>query len=89
MNRTWLPVLAASALVVVVLLRGWWTPVRAIRPEPVPVAQAEVWMVDALPDVGPQRREGAVRSVREGRFDELPRRARVLVPEVFQCASAP
>jgi hypothetical protein len=53
------------------------TPPR-IAPE-----QAELWMADALPGVGPARRAAALEAIHARAWDRLPKPARSLAREVF------
>jgi hypothetical protein len=66
---------------------GLFAAVRPARvrqlPPKLPCPQAELWMVDALPGVGPGRRDAALQSVRAGMFEELQQPARIRAEEVF------
>jgi hypothetical protein len=66
---------AAATALVALGLAATVAPRRA-PPPPVPCAQAEAWMVDALPGVGRGTRAQALAAVRSGRLELLPPAAR-------------
>ena len=75
------------ALIVALLALAGWSTLRPRKmpaaPPLIPVAQAEVWMVDALPGIGPKRRDAALAAVRDGRLATLPKAAAVMAGAVF------
>ena len=76
----------AAALVALVALGAWATGMpRQPPPVPprVPANEVQPWMADALPGVGPKRREAAAAAIRSGRIEELPPAARAVAAEVF------
>jgi len=54
----------------------------------VPCAEAEAWMVDALPGVGAATRAAMTDAVRAGRLDELPPAARARAEALFAAPGA-
>lgn len=70
----------AIAAVVLLTILGLIASLRpkAQRPPiaPVPNRQAEPWMADALPGVGPLTRDRALSAIRAERYDGLPERSR-------------
>ena len=74
-------------IVVVLALAGWGTlrPRRVrLPPAQIPAAQAQPWMVEALPGVGPKRHAAALAALRAGRLADLPKAARATAGEVFE-----
>ena len=80
-------VMAALAVVVVTCL----TVIRPMRPAEIPAkmdpAQAEPWMADCLPGIGPARRDAAAEAIRSGRALPVPTAAAAL-PEWFALPSS-
>ena len=85
MGRPPLLVVLATGLVVGVLVRGWWAAPVVSQPPRVPLADAQPWMLDALPGIGPQRRLAATRSVIHGDLHAVPVKPQSLLSEVFLC----
>jgi hypothetical protein len=59
--------------------------VRPTRGEPPTLSRkdAEPWMADVLPGIGPARRIAAAEALRAGRFESLPTKARGLAQSLF------
>jgi hypothetical protein len=76
-----------GVLAAVLLAVALWAQLRPSRPihapQPVPAERAQAWMVDALPGVGPKRRDQAVVAVRQHLVEDLPKAARKMAREVF------
>lgn len=85
MGRPPVVVFLAGVVVLVILVRGVFVGPEAAEPPRVPLKDVQPWMVDALPGIGPQRREGAVRKVLINDLSSLPSQSRPLLPEVFTC----
>lgn len=79
-------VTAALALVVVTGL----TVIRPMRPAEIPakmdIVQAEPWMADCLPGIGPARRDAAAEAIRSGQALPVPTAAAAM-PEWFALPS--
>ena len=77
---------ALTALALLIGL-GVWATVAPRQPTPVPprvpAGAVETWMADALPGVGPKRRDAATAAIRDGRVEDVPAAARVAVGEAF------
>ncbi len=80
---TWQRALLAGLVPLVLLVRGMLVPSAVSGPAQVPPQQAELWMVDALPDVGPKRQVAALEAVHAQRVADLPARARPVATQVF------
>lgn len=76
---------AGALVVVVILARTGLAIPMAPAPERRDPAGALPWMADALPDVGPQRREEVARILRTGAWSSLAHRTRATAQEVFVC----
>ena len=85
-QRWWAVLLLAGALLVGRVARLDPQPATPAQRDP---AQAEAWMVDGLPGVGPKHLAGALAAVRAGRFDDLPKPARAMARTVFLAGTAP
>jgi hypothetical protein len=57
-------------------------PIQAVPPR-IPPERAEPWMADALPGIGPARRDDAAAAIRARDWDRLPAKARAAAREVF------
>lgn len=82
-----------GASLVLVLLLLLLALVAGLRSPPdeerrLPAAVAEPWMAQALPGIGPKRRQAAAAAIRAWRLDELPATARGLVPQLFVAPEA-
>lgn len=81
------------ALISVLLALAIWGAVRprrlATAPPLIHAQQAQPWMADALPGVGPKRRDAALEALRAGRFADLPKPARATAELVFSPLSVP
>jgi hypothetical protein len=80
-RRPALVVLLTLALVVGGLAHLRTPPPAA--PLRIPRHAVEPWMADALPGIGPARREAAVEAIRTGHDERLPASARPLAATVF------
>ncbi|HYE04321.1 MAG TPA: hypothetical protein VEL07_02260 [Planctomycetota bacterium] len=77
----------AGAVMLIGLVASVW-PGATPPPAPVPCAEAEAWMVDALPGVGAATRAAMTDAVRAGRLDELPPAARARAEALFAAPGA-
>ncbi len=87
-QQAWPTRLAALALLLAIAAVAGW---RAQRPTPdhrLPAADCLPWMADALPGIGPKRREGATAAIRAGSLVDLPAQARSLAEQVFRGPTA-
>jgi hypothetical protein len=75
--------LLGVGLLAALSLAGAWRAPRCTVPPRVPAGQAEPWMADSLPGIGPARRDQAARAIRAGDFAALPPAARAPAAEAF------
>ena len=76
-------VLALAGLAVVLALSGHLRRPPTATPPKIAPEHVEPWMADALPGVGPVRREAATIAIRERAWTQLPKASRALAHEVF------
>jgi hypothetical protein len=71
-------------LLVLLLIRGWWqrTDTRPV-PAPQPLEQVEIWMLQALPGIGPATAADCAEALRNGRLEQLPQSVQALAQELF------
>ena len=74
-----------TALVLLVAIGGLavWRAARPPADHRLPAAQAEAWMADCLPGIGPVTREAMAAAIRSGDLEALPARARPVARRVF------
>ena len=76
--RRWWP--AALLLAVAVLIAAWRQRPGELR---LPHDQAEAWMAETLPGIGPRTREAMATAIRHGHLDALPHRAQAGARRIF------
>jgi len=91
MSRVLRERIGIALLIVAVLAVGFWrgaTQRDRPRDSRVPYHEAEAWMVDAVPGVGPKTRDAVADAVRRDALHELPEHLRERLPRWFSGLTA-
>jgi hypothetical protein len=77
----WATALVVTILAMALLHRQASHPSEPARRDP---RQAEAWMVDALPGIGPKRLTPVLADIRAGKIGQVPKPARAVAELVFE-----